>query len=301
MTAYSATNDMQASNITINYPLNLIYVSSTGSTDLINLNATVRWTSISTNISNVSFVFTSGSTRFVFTNDTVNGTRTSTGEGDFTYKIQANSLTANLAYTVVVEIRNSTDLGNDGAVNSSSITFTMDSINPSGVTLERPHNKEGTSPREGIITLEYTFTEINAGNSTLYLNGVKEKASTSGTTTPNITSGITNKFTKGYTADDSSESWIIEITDLAGLKANSSAFTYSVIFSGGEIQTRQFTPSGQPIPTQQEIKTAKAQGRPFAVSQPSGNVFMEFLAGWWWVLLIVGVVGIFIWNKNRSQ
>ena len=160
-------------------------------------NATVRWNTGTLNITNVSFVFTSGSERFVFTNTTPNGTRNGGAaglSGDFGYTIAASSLTANLQYTVRVEIRNTTNLGNDGAVNSSFILYTMDSSAPV-VQISSPLKGSTVIPSSDVVTFEYTPTDANFGNCSLSLNNNVAKASASDGVSPNISSGVLNRFT----------------------------------------------------------------------------------------------------------
>mgnify|MGYP001611021593 FL=1 len=263
------------------------------------VNVSVGW-SAPTNITNITLYVINGENISKFYNHTTNGSRSTTLGGDFRINISLSEGT----YTLIAEAANVSEI--DGSdykfLNSSPIIFTFDKTFPVA-SLERPHNKEGVTPSDGIITLEYTFTEANAGNSTLYVDGARIKSSTSGSINPNVSTGLTNKFTRRYAADDSSESWLIEITDLAGNKANSSASIYSVIYSGGEIQTRAFTPSGQPIPNQADVQKAQAQGRPLSVSPPktTGSGFIGFLMGWWWVILIFIVVGMYIYNKIQQS
>lgn len=304
---YSATNDMVANNITINFPTTLTYSSATGSTDLPLLNATVRWNANTKNITNASFVFISGSTRFVFTNTTMNGTGgaiVGNQVGDFTYRIQPNDLTANLAYTVTVEIRNTTALGNDAAVNSSSVTYTLDSTNPL-VTIQQPAQGEMVSAKgTGKVPIDYTPTDTNLGNSTYYINGVRQTSSVSGTTTSNLTSGSRkNTFTKFFGTNNNSITLIVEITDLAGNKGNSSTTTFSVFREGSAEPVKVFvTPSGEVISTPAEPK-GKAITKPL-LTNPLGNVgnagnLLSNPLVWGGAILVA--VGLFIWWQNRKK
>lgn len=291
---FAETDDMQIDNVTLNMPVNYTYNASIGGVNLYMLNATVRWTPTETNITNVSFVFTSGSTRYVFTNITINGTRTTTGRGDFTYLLQPSNLTANLKYEVRVEIRNSTTIGDDGAVNSSFVIFTLDSLTPT-ISLSKPHSRESVSTTEGFITFEYTPTDTNLANVTLYVNGVINKTSTSTTATSNATSGTVNRFTTLYTVNDDSESYIVEVVDLAGNKINSTSFSYSVIVFGGDVKTVYVdSASGQ----QQAISPTTVPKQPPLVVSNAGapDWFMDY----WWVIPIVVAVGIFIIFKTKK-
>lgn len=289
---FSAT-DMQSNNITINYPTNNAYVSATGSTPLTKLNATVKWTPDVTNITNVSFVFTSGSVRHVFTNNTINGTRTTTGEGDFTYTITASQLTANTQYAVRVEIRNTTTLGNDGAVNSSAITYTLDSTNPV-IALNRPNDRSSITPANKIITFEYTPTDTNFGNCTLYVSGTPHSSSTSGTTSPNVSTGKVNTFAKTYTADDSSESWIVECTDLAGLKTNSSSRAFNVIAFGGS--PIEFTVGGAGVPTTIPRQQPQAIAQITQVASDTQNLLKQ-----WAMPVVIIIVALLVFMVFRAR
>ena len=297
---YSATDDMVAANITINFPVDLSYTLETGSTDLTLLNATVRWNANTKNITNVSFIFTSGSTRFVFTNTTMNGTGGAiegARVGDFTYRIQPDDLTANLAYTVRVEIRNSTQLSNDGAVNSSSLTYTLDSLNPSIVVFLPQSNEIVSSKGIGEVIYEYTPTDTNFGNSSLYIDGRLVKSSTSGTTAPNVTTGARNRFKTYFTANNLSRSFIIELTDLAGNKLNSTSRTFGVFVQGASKPESVFvTPSGQVISTPAEPK-GKAITKPLAIGNAGNLLSNPFV---WGTIIVIAVGGFIYWqNKKR--
>ena len=302
--SYSATDDMTSANITINFPTDLTYNFSTGSTPLPRLNATVRWNANTKNITNVSFIFTSGTTRFVFTNTTMNGTGGAIAgnqNGSFTYTINANNLTANLAYTVRVEIRNSTELGNDAAVNSSAITYTLDSINPS-ITIQQPAQGETVSAKgTGIFLIDYTPTDTNLGNATYYIEGIPQTSSTSGTTSPNLTSGSRkNTFTKFFGTNNDSIDLIIEITDLAGGKTNSSTTTFNVFVAGSPEPVKVFvTPEGKVISVPTEPK-GKAITKPISFGNigNAGSLLSNPLV---WGGAIIVAVGLFIWWQNRKK
>ena len=305
LSVYSATNDMVAANITINFPTDLSYSSAVDTTNLPLLNATVRWNANTNNITNVSFVFISGSTRFVFTNTTVNGTAAAGGlVGEFTYRIQPDDLTANLAYTVRVEIRNTTNTNNDGAVNSSSLIYTLDSTNPS-ITIQKPNQGETVSAKgTGLVLIDYTPTDTNLGNSTYYINGVRQTSSISGTTTPNITSGSKkNTFSKIFGANNNTITLIVEITDLAGGKTNSSTVTFNVFREGAAEPAKVFvTPSGEVISTPAQPKGKPLQTGASSTSKGNiGNAGSLLSNPLVWGGIIVLAVGGFIWYQNRKK
>lgn len=291
----------QNTSFTPTFPINNISFSSNSAT--IKLNTTVHYNvtnvTMTGNATNVTWYVIKGTNETFFRNSTVNGTRTTPSKADFTYTIPINGLSEGIwVITAEVRIEYNLSAGLANTTNSSPLTLTIDKTRPS-VSLERPHNRESISPSEGIVTLEYTFTETNAGNATLYVSGAVEERATSNTITPNITTGKTNSFSKTYSADDSSETYIVEVTDLAGNKQNSTSFTYSVIFSGGEIQQRQFDSSGQPIQTQDDVQRQQA----LSVSPPAGdgNVFIDWLLSWGWIAIIVIAVVIFIYKKRQNS
>ncbi len=304
--AYSATNDMVAANITINFPTDLSYTSITGINTLPLLNATVRWNANTKNITNVSFIFTNGATRFVFTNTTMNGTGgliEGNLRGDFLFNISANNLTPNLAYTVRVEIRNSTEIGNDGAVNSSAITYTLDSISPT-ITINQPNSGEIVSAKgTGIVDFRYTPSDINLGNSTLYFDGQPAKSSTSATTSSNITSGTRNTFRHDYPVNNNSMAFIIEITDLAGNKVNSTSRTFSVFVQGAAEPVTVFvTPSGERISSPAKPKGKLTQtGISFGKIGNVGNAGNILSNPFVWGGVIIAAVGLFIWKQNKKK
>ena len=302
LSAYSATDDMASANITINFPTALTYNASTGSVPLALLNATVKWNANTKNITNVSFIFISGTSRFVFTNTTLNGTGgaiAGSQNGSFTYAINVNNLTPNLVYTVRVEVRNSTELGNDGAVNSSPVTFTLDSISPL-ITINLPNSGETVAAKgTGLVTFEYTPTEINLGNSTLYIDGQPVKSSLSSTTSPNVTTGARNRFTNMFSANNNSRTFIIELTDLAGQKINSSSRTFGVFVQGAADPVTVFvTPSGERISSPAQPK-GKAITKPSALGNigNAGNLLSNPLV--WGGIIVAALIG-FVWYQNRK-
>lgn len=297
--AYSAPDDMVAQNITANYPTTNTYVSTTGNNALTRLNATVRWTPEVSNISTVVWHFISGTTNISFTNETVNGTRTTTGKGDFTFTISANNLTANTQYTVKIEIKNSTvtDASN-GAVNSTSATFTLDSTNPT-VTLDKPTNYYKVNIKGGgDVVFKYTPTDTNLGNATLYVDGQKLKSSTSGTTSSNLTSGSINEFTKYYNSNNNSAYWNVEITDLAGNKKNSTTWYYSVYTTGAASAAQVYiTDSGERIPISQKPTQSVSP----ITNLPLKETITNFVVKWIWLIVIIVAVGGFILFKTRKK
>lgn len=285
---FSEKDDMSSANITVNFPVNFSYTSATGSTNLPLLNATVRWNTFTKNITNVSFVFVNGDTRYVFTNNTMNGTGgviAGNLRGDFTYRIQPNDLTADTAYTVYVEIRNTTQLGNDAAVNSTSISYTLDSISPSS-TISTPLKGSTVVPSQSnFVFFEYSCTDSNLGNSTLHLNNQAAKSSTSGTTTPN--SSTNAKFSHYFAADNSSVRASIVCRDLAGNEGAGSNITFSVMLGAVPPSVRMAQQSGKSssVGNVQEIPQLRS----------------THLQQYGWAYLVVFVVAAFIFIKMRNK
>lgn len=224
--------DTDLVNITLNFPINNVYNSSGVDNDVyFILNATVNYAP-PMNLTNVSFILFVGTNYTRYTNSTINGSRTVAGSlGDWIFNISAQNLSEG-SYTVVAEAHNSTEWSNpQTAINSSSITFTIDRTAPV-IALERPQNGISLTPQEGNIRFDYRPTEVNLGNCSLYLAGRRAQSSTSGTTSPNVSTGSTNSFTTRFGGNNQSLSWNVECVDLAGLRANATARTINVLAVG---------------------------------------------------------------------
>ena len=301
----SDTDDV---NITINYPRNNEYNASS----IVNLvlNATVRWAGSSNgrdmNITNGTFYFIVGTNTTTYVNSTVNGSRTSLTGGDFTVNITYGEI-APRTYTVIFEARNASDTASpSSSINSSSITFTIDRTNPV-ITIQQPNQGQTVSAKgTGLVTIEYTPTDTNLGNSTYYINGVRQTSSTSGTTSPNITSGSRkNTFTKVFGSNNNSVTLRVEITDLAGLKTNSSTITFNVFREGSTEPFKVFvTPSGEVISSPAEPKGKTIQKSPTGNIGKTGNIgnIGGLLSNpFVWGGAIIVAVGLFIWWQNKKK
>lgn len=288
------------SSVTINYPANNQFNSS--STGTITLNASVVWTG-TTNVTNLTFWFRgTNNTAFGFTNSTINGSRGTTLGGDFLVNISSSTLNEG-AYTMIAEARNDSDVAGTGnptqSLNSSSITFTIDRTIPV-VSLNRPQIGETQTPNSGIITFEYTPTETNLGNCTLYLFGQAVTSSTSGTTNSNVSTGNVNRFTKSFPSDNNSVSWLVGCKDLAGQFANSTARTLNVLVSGSAIITDS---SG--VVSQGNLQTViDENGKPLAVATnnlPPVKQGAGFVDNYGWLVLLAVVVGVLYLAFKKSK
>lgn len=218
------------------------------------------------NITNVTI--TVGST--LYNNGTINGTKTNysaisgtanvdTIKTDFTFSINSTQLQANRIYGVFATCYNSSDTSSVSSINSSNITYVIDTATPS-VTLAIPLAGSTVVPNNNIVTFEYTPADTNFGNCTLHLNNQLVKASTSGTTSPNITSNKINRFTQIFGADNSSVRAAIHCIDLAGLDAGSNNFTFAVLL-------------GATSPAVKALQQAQSGGGGGFVQQPASSGF----------------------------
>lgn len=290
------------STVTLNQPTNNVYNFSNSTADIV-LNATIVWTD-PTNVSNVTFIFTNGATVFRFTNSTTNGSRTSVTTGDFTFNISSSALTEGV-YTVVAEARNMTDTAITGnALNSSSVSFGIDRTYPI-ISLSRPQDRTSQSPNSGVIIFEYTPTELNLGNCTISVSaGGGGRSTTSGTTSPNITSGAVNTFKLPYASDVKDIIWAVSCRDLAGLVGNSSSRTLSVLSSGYS----NIVGSGGDLTTSANAEYLVESGKTLSVGS-SANTGMPpkkestFLGQYGWIFLLVLAVFvlylIFKWKPKQ--
>mgnify|MGYP001559378677 CR=1 FL=1 len=270
------------SSVTINYPYTNQYNSS--STGSFVLNATAVWTD-PTNVTNMTFWFKTGDTYTKYINSTVNGSRTSVTTGDFIVNISASALSEG-AYTITAEARNSSDtITPSSSMNSSPITFTIDRTSPS-VALNRPNDRSSITPANKVITFEYTPTDTNFGNCTLYISTVADSKATSDTTTPNVTNGAVNSFAKTYTADDSSESWYVSCKDLAGQTTNSATRTFNVIaFGGSPIEVTVGGGVPTTIPQQKPLAIAQVT----KIASDTQNILKQ-----WAMPLVIIIVALLI-------
>lgn len=289
-------------NITFNYPFASLYNAS-GSGDstavMFTLNATVSWTA-PMNITNLTFVLVSGATTTRFSNNTINGSRISPVSGDFTINVSSSDI-AEGSYTVTIEVQNSTDGSNVGnQINSSSITFVIDRTLPS-VTLERPQSGASQSPSNGVIPFDYTPTETNLGNCTFVPTSGDRVSSTSGTTTPNVTTGIINTFRRGFTSDLTFD-WYVTCEDLAGNNVTSATRTINVLTTGF---TNVVDASGKSSSGGKEYyveggKTLSVSSTPSKGLPPAPK--SGFVQQYAWVVLLLIAVGviylIFKWNPK---
>lgn len=303
--------NVNAANVTT---CTLVNPSPTNQYDngVIKLNTTAIWNTISLNesdgVSNVTFIFYGNGTTTVFSNSTANGTRTNATAGataltaQYTFTLVDADLADNVVYSVVSSCYdNVTDSDAKRTLNSSVATYTVDTINPA-VTIQKPNQGETISSKgEGKVPIDFTATDTNLGNATYYINGVQVSSSTSGTTSSNLTSGSRkNYFTKFFGSNNNSITLIVEITDLAGRKTNSSTTTFSVFTAGAAEPVTVFvTPSGEIISTPAQPK-GKAITKPIALGNIGnvGNLLSNPLV--WGGIIVVAVVG-FIWWQNRKK
>jgi len=178
------------------------------------------------------------------------------------------------------------------------LTFVIDRTNPV-ITIQNPSAGQTVSAKgTGLVQIDYTPRDTNFGNSTYYINGVRQTSSTSGTTSPNITSGSAkNSFTKVFGNNNNSITLIVELTDLSGRKTNSSTVTFNVFRQGAPEPAVVFvTPSGEVISTPAQPK-GKAITKPIAI----GNVGNLLSNAWVWGGIIIAAVGLFIWWQNKKK
>lgn len=244
MAAANALTDANTDliNITLNYPINNLYIStgSAGNDAMLTFNVSVAWTT-PMNITNATFVFSRSGTadrRFTNTTTTINGSRTTGTTGDFLVNISASQLAEGI-YTVLAEIRNSSNSAdNDNAVNSSSVSFGIDRAGP-GVQIRVPLQGSTIVPNNNFVTIEYIPTDANLGNCSASINNQNQMSSTSGTISPNVSSGIINRFYNYFGNDNTSARIVIECIDLAGSKGNSANLTFNVLLGAMSPALRQ--------------------------------------------------------------
>ena len=227
--------------------------------------------------------FFAQSTSLSFTNSTRNGTAAAGGlAGDFTFRIQPDDLTANLAYQVKAEVRNSTELADVGAsVNSSYADYTLDSSLPSTL-ISIPLSGSTVVPTANTVTFEYTPSDTNLGNCSLHINNVNVKGSTSPNLIPNVTVGIINRFTNRFGADNNSVRVAIPCIDLAGNSGTSQNFTFNVLLGGISPAIRQAQSGGSGF---LQSQSQPSQGG-FSITPPSVSSTHLEQYGWAYFIAI---------------
>lgn len=245
------------------------YNSSGASNDLsVSLNASGAWTN-PTNATNMTWIFTSSTNTYRFTNGTINGSRSSTTTGDWTFNISISQL-AEGTYTVIAELRNSTEVSDKAnSLNSSSVLFTIDRSSP-GVTISTPYSGSTVVPNSNLVSFDYTPTDTNMGNCSFFLNNQNIGGSKSGTTSPNASSGLVSRFTYPFSNDNNSVRVAVNCIDLAGLRTASNAqnnFTFNVL-------------AGALSPAQRQAQIAESgRGSSFAVTPLAQNNAMPGTGG----------------------
>ena len=274
----------------------------------IKLNVTAIWSGNGVagfNVTNATI--TIGTT--TYSNSTVNGSQTNTsgsqsvGKGDFTFTVNASDVLSDGARTTYATCWNSTNAAaTDNSLNSTSITYTVDTQSPI-ITIQQPAQGETVSAKgTGKVLIDYTPTDTNLGNSSYYINGVLQSSSISGTTSPNITSGSRkNTFTKFFGTNNNTITLIVEITDLAGRKTNSSTTTFNVFREGSAEPAKVFvTPSGEVISSPATPKGKAITKTPLSFGNigNAGNLLSNPFV---WGGAILAAVGLFIWWQNRKR
>ena len=293
-------------NITLNFPTNNSYNSSGNSVTNLRLNASVAWVGGANgmNVSNGTFVFASGTNVTNFYNGTasLNGTLTTTSTGDFFFNISYGNLSEG-TYDVHFVIYNETTapVSTTNQINSSKIRFTIDRTTPV-IALERPQNAISLTPSNGFIIFEYTPTETNLGNCSLFLGNNRITASTSGTINSNVSTGQINKFSQSFKGDNASLSWNVECVDLAGLRANGTSRTVNVLSSGFS----NIVGAGGGVTTSAGKEYLVEGGKTLAVGSQNQLPVVKkgtFLKQYGWLIALVAVVAIlymmFIWKPKR--
>lgn len=250
------------------------------------------------NITNVTFTIRNTE----FTNGSLNGTSAPLAQSVFHgFPIDISSITSGNSIGVRLTCYNQTDNRADSSKNSSAnLTWNLDFTNPL-ITIQQPNSGETVSAKgTGLVTFGYTPTDINLGNSTLYIDGQTVKSSISETTSSNITSGAKATFTNSFSANNNSITFIVELTDLAGNQINSSSRTFNVFVQGAAEPVEVFvTPSGEVISTPAQPK-GKAITKPLTFGNIGkvGNLLSSPLI---WGGTIIFAVGLFIWRQSRKK
>lgn len=279
------------STITINIDSQTAFVkqgnynsSGSGNDVMLRFNATATWTD-PTNVTNVTFYLYQGSnltnilnyTKFV--NSTTNGSRTSVTAGDFSFNISASRL-AEGTYTIIAEARNNSDtIEPSGAINSSSITFTIDRTNPS-VLISNPLSGSTVVPSTGTtVTFEYTPSDSNMGNCSLHLNNQPVTSSNTITTSANATSGQLSRFSQQFSKDNNTVRLAIRCSDLAGLPTSSNAqnnFTFSVLLGSVPYAVQQLYSGSAGLSTPASTPASSSSAGFVAAPQESSSSSINY-------------------------
>lgn len=251
------------------------------------------------NVTNITL--TIRNTQFV--NSTLNGTSIVNQVVSHAFPINIASITSGNSVGVFITCYNQSDSAiAASAKNSSNLTWNLDFTNPT-ITIQQPAQGEMVSAKgTGKVLIDYTPTDTNLGNSTYYINGVRQTSSTSATTSSNLTSGSRkNTFTKYFGTNNNSINLIVEITDLAGNKANSSTTTFNVFVQGAAEPAKVFiTPSGEVISTPAQPKGKAITKTPLSFGKVgnAGSLLSNPLV---WGGAIIVAVGLFIWWQNKKR
>lgn len=293
--------NMNAINCTMNVPdANIFDIGTLNLT----VNVTANWEGAAQNVTNATVTIGT----VTFNNGTVNGTLPKTdgggtaGKGDFTFTINSSALSTG-SLTAYATCYNSTSaLDGSTSRNSSSVTYTVDRTNPL-VTIQNPAQGQTVSAKgTGRVQIDYTPTDTNLGNSSFFINNLIVSSSTSGSTSPNITSGSPkNSFSTVFGSNNNSITLKVLIRDLGGRETNSSEVTFSVFRAGAAEPVTVFvTPSGEVISTPAQPKGKAIQKIPLSSGNigNTGNLLSNPLV---WGGLIVVAVGFFIWWQNRKK
>ena len=258
------------------------------------VNVSVGWIDAG-NLTNVTVWVISGTNISSYTNSTNNGSsnqRIGGLGGDFIVNISTAGFYAEGVYTITAEARNQSDTSlsvTNSSVNSSSITFTIDRTSPA-ITLNRPTHRSSLSPSESKILFEYTPSDTNLGNCSMFRNGVRNTSSTSGTTSPNVSVGLVNKFSLTYRTDAINENWLVECRDLAGTPTNSSTFTFSALATGA---SNVVLASGEVVSGTGQEYLVDSKGNTLAVAQPQSIKSKNGTYTWIAVVAVVAVILFF--------
>ena len=298
-------------NITFNLPTNNSYNSSGSTVTNFLLNVSVSWQGVNLggattgmNMSNSTFIFTKGTNVTTFYNNTasINGTKTTVSTGDFYFNISYGNLSEG-TYDVHFVIYNETTapVTDTNQINSSKIQFTVDRSGGS-VVISNPYLGSTVVPNANTVAFDYVPTEPNLGNCSIHLNNRLVKETTSGTITPNVTSGLSQRFTHPFPADNSSVRVAIRCTDLAGNPSATSQlnnFTFNVLIGGVPPAVRQQLISGAGgggfAPQKQQPAFSGVNLGSSAAAQKAST----HLQTWAWAYAIV-VIGVLIYAFRKK-
>ena len=251
------------------------------------------------NITNATL--TIGSTVYNSSPSGKNGSSTDGSTINFGWHIDISTLSEG-AKTVYATCFNSTSYNEpDSAENSTSFTWNLDFTSPSVVIHQPTQGSTVQVDTANKISMEYTPTDTNLGNITIYLEGSPNSKATSDTTSPNSTvlTGVRNKLALIFTADATNQDAILEVADLAGNKINSSTRTFGALYSVGELSTSIVTSGGQLVPVstaQQPLASAPIKTVADAKFKTKG-----FLDKYGLIVLVVALIGggIYIYKRRK--